>query len=180
MNRVGVLLAAGRSLRFGAEDKLLATLQGRPLIAYAADAVRNADLERRIAVISNAELRPLLAGFDIVEIAAALQSDSLRASVIAAGNPDRLLVTLGDMPLVTSQHLDSVVARCPDDMASASVENGQPMPPACFSSTWLRRLSALMGDRGAGSLLRDLPQELLIPAPGLLTDIDTPSDLLRL
>lgn len=179
MNRVGVLLAAGRSLRFGVEDKLLATFQGRPLIAYAAEAFRNADLERRIAVISNAELRPLLAGFDIVEIAAALQSDSLRAAVSAAGYPDRLLVALGDMPLVTSQHLNSVVARCPDNMASASVENDQPMPPACFSSTWLCRLSALTGDRGAGSLLRDLPQELLLPAPGQLTDIDFPTDISR-
>ena len=179
MIRAGLLLAAGASRRFGTEDKLLASLQGRPLIAHAAQAMREAPLERRIAVIANPALSAHLEGFQIVTIPPGAQSDSLRAGLSAAGRPDRLLVALADMPFVDAAHLGRVLSAATDETPSASRDRGPPMPPSCFPASWLDRLMTLEGDRGAGSLIHNLPAASVIPATRLLADIDTASDLKR-
>lgn len=179
--RTGLLLAAGASRRFGPENKLLVPLDGRPLVAHAAEALRAADLDRRIAVVSADGLVAHLGGFEILRIPRGEQSDSLRAGLAAAGRPHRLLIALGDMPRVTSALLDKVLAICTDHLPSASRDaDGPPMPPACFPAGWLARLAVLAGDQGAGKLLRDLPPSQLIDATGLLPDIDTPESLTRL
>lgn len=180
MTGTGLLLAAGASRRFGADDKLLAVLHDRPVITYAADAMRRAPLERRIAVITNPDLRPFLSGFDVVDIAPGTQSDSLIAGLKAADVPDRLLIVLADMPLVTSELLGQVIARVSDSQPAACHDEGPPMPPACFPKNWLARLADASGDRGAGRFIRDLPASALIPARGMLADIDSLADLARL
>lgn len=185
MIRTGLLLAAGASRRFGPDDKLLAPLRGQPLIGHAARAMRAVPLDRRIAVIANPALAPHLAGFDLVTIAPAALSDSLRAGLEVAGLPDRLLIALGDMPDVTPEHLARVLDGATDDLPSASVDGGfsadhegsAPMPPACFPRACLPLLRDLRGDQGAGRLLRDLPPAQLRRAAGLLRDIDRLSDL---
>jgi molybdenum cofactor cytidylyltransferase len=179
--RTGLLLAAGASRRFGPEDKLLALFAGRPLLSHAAAAMRAASLDRRIAVVSSAATAALLDGFEIIRIAQGEQSDSLRAGLAAAGAPDRLLIALGDMPLVTVTLLDRVIATCTDDLPSASREaDGPVMPPACFPASWLPRLAELSGDQGAGRPLRDLPTSQIVEASGQLPDIDTPEALHKL
>ena len=181
LTRTGLLLAAGASRRFGPEDKLLAPFAGQPLLSHAADAMRAAGLDRRIAVVSSAETAALLDGFEIIRIAQGEQSDSLRAGLAAAGQPDRLLIALGDMPLVTPVLLDLVIAACTDGQASASRDgDGPPMPPACFPASWLPRLAELTGDQGAGRRARDLPASQMVEASGQLPDIDTPEALRRL
>lgn len=181
MIRAGLLLAAGASRRFGPGDKLLAPLRGLPLIGHAAQALRLLTLDHRIAVIANPALAPHLAGFDIVTIAPAAQSDSLRAGLAALDAPDRLLIALGDMPDVTPDHLVQVLGRATDDLPSASFdghhEGSHPMPPACFPRACLPALRRLRGDQGAGRLLRDLPPAQLVQAAGQLRDIDRPGDL---
>lgn len=177
MMRTGLLLAAGASRRFGPEDKLLAPLRGRPLVQYAADAMRHAPLDDRVAVIANPALRPLLGGFRIVVTEKGAQSDSLRAGLAHAGQPDRLVIALGDMPDVTSDLLSQVLDLAIDDSAAASHDGQRPMPPACFPRAWLPRLAGLSGDRGAARLLRDLPEKRLVHAPALLRDVDLPRHL---
>ncbi|TRW96740.1 nucleotidyltransferase family protein [Paracoccus sp. M683] len=177
----GLLLAAGASRRFGTGNKLLAALNGRPLIAHAAEALRALPLARRIAVISTAEIAPHLAGFQLIRIPQGEQSDSLRAGLAAAGLTDRLLITLGDMPLVTPDLLVRVLGRCTDALPAASRQgDGPAMPPACFPRSWLALLEGLTGDQGAGRLLRDLPDAQIIQAGDQLTDIDTQDALARL
>lgn len=177
MIRTGLLLAAGASRRFGPADKLLAPLRGQPLIAHAAQAMRALPLDHRIAVIANPALAPCLTGFEIVTIAPAAQSDSLRAGLAMAGAPDRLLIALGDMPDVTADHLARVLDAVTGDLPAASHDGTHPMPPACFPRACLPALQELRGDRGAGRLLRDLPPAQLIRATGQLRDIDRPGDL---
>ncbi|MFN3525878.1 MAG: nucleotidyltransferase family protein [Paracoccus sp. (in: a-proteobacteria)] len=177
MTRTGLLLAAGASRRFGAADKLLADLHGRPLIVHAVTAMRATPLDHRIAVIANPALLPHLAGFHVITITGAAQSDSLRAGLDAAGDPDRLLIVLGDMPDVTAAHLSQVLAATTDDLPAASHNGRSALPPACFPRAWHGPLGALTGDQGAGRLLRNLPASQLIAAPGLLRDIDRPEDL---
>jgi molybdenum cofactor cytidylyltransferase len=173
----GLLLAAGASRRFGPSDKLLAPVAGMPLVAHAAQAMRDIPLDDRIAVIANSALAPLLDGFRIVLIAQGQQSDSLRAGLSAAGTPDRLLIALGDMPDVTAAHLTQIVSLAADGLPSCSHDGIAPLPPACFPRDWLPRLAKLTGDQGAGRLLRDLAPSRQVPAPGLLRDIDLPEQI---
>ncbi|MFC0200667.1 nucleotidyltransferase family protein [Paracoccus rhizosphaerae] len=177
MIRAGLLLAAGASRRFGPDDKLLARLRGRPLLLHAADALRQVPLDRYVAVISNPSLGPLLEGFEVIVIPQGGQSDSLRAGLAHLDHPDRLLIVLGDMPDVTPSLLSQVLAHASDDGPSASHDGQHPMPPACFPRSQLPLLAALSGDRGAARLLRDLPPERLIAAPGQLRDIDRPDQI---
>lgn len=177
MIRTGLLLAAGASRRFGPSDKLLAMLHGSPLVSYAAMAMRSADLDERIAVIANPELASFLEGFRIVCVEPGEQSGSLRAGLQAASSPDLVLIALADMPLVTAAHLNRVLEGTRDDRPATSQDKGLPMVPACFPKSWLPRLAALDGDRGASSLIRDLPTDAIVAAPDLLADIDTLEDL---
>src|SRR6266542_2734007 len=50
-----ILLAAGQSLRFGAADKLLARIDGEPLLMHAARRIVELEPARRIAVCSDAQ-----------------------------------------------------------------------------------------------------------------------------
>lgn len=172
MQTVGILLAAGRSVRFGA-DKRQALFRGLPLIEHAARAMRQARLDHRIVVGAP------LAGFQVVDVQG-LQSDSLRAGVQAALGAQRILIALADMPLVDAALLDEVVANCPPGGASAAQDGGPPMPPACFDVALFPALLELSGDRGAGALLRGLAPSCIVPAPGKLADVDRPEDLSRI
>lgn len=183
MIAVGLVLAAGRSSRFGPEDKLLADLNGRALAAHVAAAMRAVPLDRRIVVAGSKRVAALFPGFQAVLLdnAATGQSDSLRAGVAAASvpdlTPDRLLIALADMPFVTAEHLAAVLDRC-GATGSASTDGTRPMPPACFPVTMFDALARSTGDKGAAPLLRGLPPQALLRASDrLLFDVDTPEAL---
>lgn len=179
MNRVGILLAAGAGRRFGGQ-KLLAELDGMSLVAHAAAAMQCAVLTARIAVVAAPDVAAVLPdGWQIVTVPpGGDMATSLRAGLAAAGDWDRLLIALGDMPRVTAAHLDAVMAATRDDRASASQIDGQAMPPACFPPALRDHLGAVTGDRGARDLIAGLPPAALVAAaPGMLADIDRPADL---
>ncbi|MFS4438453.1 nucleotidyltransferase family protein [Paracoccaceae bacterium GXU_MW_L88] len=179
MTVAGLLLAAGRSERFGPDNKLLAELAGRPLIAHAAGALRWTPLDMRIAVISDRALHPFLKGFIVIEmVEGSLQADSLKAGVHLAQKlkAEKLLVTLGDMPLVTADLLYEIILRADGGIAAAS-DGTRPMPPACFPEAVFPELMTMSGDRGAGALLKDLPSAQRVAAPRMLADVDRESDL---
>jgi molybdenum cofactor cytidylyltransferase len=177
-----LLLAAGMSRRFGAADKLLAPLGGRPLVTHAADALRATGLAPLIAVTASEDVAVLLDGFILVRLdpGPAAQSRSLAAGIAAAESEgaDRVLVALGDMPRITADLVRDVVSRCPEGGAAAAFDGARPMPPACFDRDLFAELRAMTGDRGAAPILRGLPPEALVPAsPDVLLDIDRPEDL---
>ncbi len=176
----GLVLAAGQSKRFGPENKLLAEFHGRPLASYSAAAMRAAPFEHRIAVVSDPSVAQLFDGFVQVTVAPDLpQSESLKAGVskaldCAAG---RLVVTLADMPLVTTALLRAIDARCASLGASASSDGKRRSPPAGFGREHFPTLLAATGDQGAADLIRRLPPEALVHADGFLADVDTGEDL---
>jgi CTP:molybdopterin cytidylyltransferase MocA len=177
-----ILLAAGASRRFGAEDKLLSLFRGRPLVTHAAEALRASGLAPLIAVTSNPDVATLLPGFQLVfpDRPDPEQSDSLRAGVAEArrlGAP-AALVALADMPGVTPGLLRAVAARATATEAAAASDGSRALPPACFPAALFDALLATTGDRGARPLLAALPPAQRVPAPPeALRDIDTPGDL---
>ncbi len=177
MRIAGILLAAGRSIRFGAEDKLLAPLHGRPVLHHAADAMRAAPVDWRLLV--RGEGADGLDGFETVHVPpGAEMSRSLAAGIDAARRigADAALVALADMPFVTTHHLAALIAAGGwRDTLLASEAADRRSPPALFGADWFEDLIAATGDAGGRHLLaRAIP----IPTPvDMLRDIDTPSDL---
>ena len=179
---VGALLAAGHSRRFGAQDKLLAPLNGRPLVSYAATAMRKVDITHRIAVVGSDAVGDHLAGFDVRKPAIELEemSQSLRVAVQQAEllGADQLLISLGDMPFVTTNMLSEVLALASVTGTAAVTDGMRRMPPACFPASAFAKLSDLSGDTGATQVLRELSANAFIRVDlSCLRDIDTQSDL---
>ncbi|WP_158547454.1 NTP transferase domain-containing protein [Rhodovulum sp. 12E13] len=177
-----ILLAAGASRRFGAQNKLLAAFRGRPLVTHAAEALRASGLAPLIAVTTSPDVAALLPGFHLVspDRPDPEQSDSLRAGVAEArrlGAPSAL-VALADMPGVTPDLLRTVAARATATEAAAASDGLRALPPACFPAALFDALLGATGDRGARPLLAGLPPAQHVPAPPeALRDIDTPGDL---
>ena len=182
MTCAGILLAAGASRRFGAGNKLLADLHGRPLVTYAATALAESGCDPLIAVTADRDVANLLDGFEIVGPHGTdpAQADSLRAGIRRAREigVTQALVVLGDMPFVTTDHLRAVLEQGQSDLAAATTDGKRRMPPACFPAQLFGDLVAISGDHGAQAILRALPQSALVPASeAMLRDIDTPAEL---
>lgn len=173
-----LLLAAGRSRRFGAADKLTATLDGRAVVEWVV-AAQSALEVLRVAVVGPdgaAAERLEAAGFQLVVNSApnAGQGCSLAlgAQAVAATEAERVLVLLGDMPRVTRALLDRVLAAGDHAAAFGGARAG---PPAVFPRRCFAALAALDGDRGARRLLDGAAR--VAAAPSELVDVDTPSAL---
>ncbi len=179
---VAILLAAGRSERFGS-DKLMALLDGKPLALHAARRIVELAPGRRIAVCQSTD-GPLAAqlndlGFEIVTNPHPERglSQSLVRGIAAVGTAEAALVCLADMPFVTAAHLEALLARFDAGTTPvvASVRGDTPMPPALFARSLFGALQAGEGDRGARAQLAGAA--LVAADAAELADIDQPGDL---
>ena len=116
MTKIAALvLAAGASRRFGANDKLLAVVKGKPLISHILQTIQNTLFHQRVIVID--PLRPALRdvcdieGFTLIENTGAAQGmgTSIAAGVAAINDADAVMVFLGDMPLITPETITSLI-----------------------------------------------------------------------
>ena len=178
-----LLLAAGKSVRFGPDDKLLADFQGSKLIQHAARACAKLADVRKIAIMANPALEPILGGvfetYRPSSPASGMGDNIARGARLAiAGKARKMLVVLGDMPFVSGEMLKDLADLCKNDLPSACYDGKRNVPPACFPESMFGQLSQITGDGGARSLLQNLPEkQLLHVPPGSLRDIDSASDL---
>lgn len=181
---VGVVLAAGLSSRFGG-DKVLHPLGGKPLAAHIADTLAGLPLAARFAVCpaaaqGRAELFKAR-GFGIIDnpdpAAGMGASLALAAGRAMAFGADALLICLADMPYVTAEHLDALIAASSSAEAVATQAGGHVTPPALFRGAMIERLGRLSGDRGARDLLAGA--RLVAANEQLVRDFDTPADFAR-
>ena len=182
---IGVLLAAGAGSRFGG-DKLEALLGGMMIGEHSARALAACQCDWHAAVCGQDgnTLVSMLESHGFARIENASTSAGLSHSLALGArhathcDADAMLVCLGDMPFVTTDHLDRLIATfaSADGQACIASQNGQTrMPPAIFPKSRFPKLMALTGDQGARLLLRDA---IGVPTdPGLLADIDTQGDL---
>jgi CTP:molybdopterin cytidylyltransferase MocA len=105
------------------------------------------------------------------------QAASLRCGLEELSGAEKVIVTLGDQPLITAD----VVARFLGEPPGArAVYDGVPGHPVVLGPDHARALMSLTGDRGARELLRGGPEiELARRGEGrnLARDVDTPEDL---
>lgn len=175
-----VLLAAGRSQRFGDADKLAEPYLGQPLAFHVVTALERMPFLARIAVVSGTTLDFAVRGFRIVENPdpASGQARSVRHGVAAAqaAGAQAVLVALADMPRVTATHCYRLFDAS-DGAATlvASSDGVRPMPPALFGGDHFPELLGLEGDSGARRLI--LRGHHVVTRPEELVDIDTRADL---
>ena len=175
-----VLLASGFSSRFGQSNKLLAPLRGKPLVAHAAELVGSLPFRERVAVVAPREssLRTLLAGYGFRTIENPEPGDgqesSLRLGLQRAllDGPTGIVVLLGDMPNLSSAHIEALAAAAGVATASVSIADGARMPPVLLPAAMARQVLA-----GTRPLRDSLGNATEVPASGwMLRDYDTAAD----
>lgn len=185
-----IVLAAGRSCRMGEVNKLLANVNGKPLVAHAADAAVTAGAAPVVVVLGHeAEaVRSALAGrplrfVDNPHFREGMAA-SLRAGVAAlAAETEAALVCLGDMPAVTAMHLRLLMAAFAARRGCAAcvpVHDGKRGHPVLLGRKLFPEIAGLSGDIGARQLLvahAGEVYEVAMPDAGILLDVDTPDAL---
>jgi molybdenum cofactor cytidylyltransferase len=187
----GILLAAGYSKRFGS-NKLLQTLPaglpeaGVPIALAAAKRLLEA-LPDSIAVVRPRaqKLAMLLrdAGCNTVVCRSAAEGmgTSLAAGVRAAGDAEGWVVALADMPFIRPETIRTIAqAVAAGANIAAPAYRGERGHPVGFGKSFFGELSALHGDQGARELLLQHAASVALcetEDPGVLRDIDRPSDL---
>jgi len=188
----GVLLAAGTSSRFGERNKLLATLNGEPLVRHAARTLAEAAVDPLVVVVGAGGDRVAAAldglGFSVVDNPnyAEGQATSVRAGVRTVRDVSDVagaVFALGDMPLVASTSVDALVAayRAGEATALAAAYDGERGNPVLFDSRHFGVLADVDGDVGGRDILLSSGESVLVETgdPGVRLDVDTPTDLDR-
>ncbi len=187
----GVILAAGQARRFGSQ-KLLAPLDGRPLLQHVIDAA-NASCLEEIVVVVGADAEAVAAGVQPGRARLVRNNDhatgmasSLQAGLRALDPRNHAaLVLLGDMPHVTATLIGDLVARGKETRATAviSVWRGRRSPPIVLHKSLWPAAFALHGDVGMREILgprADVLELAVTDDLGSLEDVDTPEDHRRL
>jgi molybdenum cofactor cytidylyltransferase len=178
-----ILLAAGRSERFGNGNKLEQEFLGKPVGLHVVTALEDMPFMERVAVIDGCSLDFAARDFTVLhnENAASGMSGSVRIGVAYARKmgAEAVVIALADMPRVTATHIHRLLdAANSSDAVVVSSDGVQPMPPGVFGRDRFDFLMTLQGDRGARDLVK--AGRHVVTTPAELIDIDTPEDLERL
>ncbi len=188
-----VVLAAGRSTRMGTRNKLVAQVEGKPVVRHVVEALL-ASRARPILVVTGHDHERVEAALAHLPVTfvhnpdhAAGMATSLRAGVAALpAECDGVLVCLGDMPRLSAPVVDALIeAFHPEDGRSivVPVRGGRRGHPVLFARAFFPELLALEGDVGARSVIAAHPEavvEVEVEEPGILVDVDTPEALREL
>lgn len=192
-----LILAAGQSQRMGAENKLLATLDGRPMLAHviteagAAGAdpvivVTGHERERVEQAISSLKATPVYNP----EFAAGLSTSLRRGLAALPEDMDGVLVCLGDMPRISAAVIARLIAAF-DPLEGRAIciptWRGKRGNPVLFARRFIPEMQEIAGDIGARALISEYPDALCDVAmdetpsgDGILLDVDTPEALAAL
>jgi molybdenum cofactor cytidylyltransferase len=187
----GIALAAGRSARMAPDNKLLAPIDGEPMI-------------RRVAAnILASGVKPVfvVTGFEADRVAAALNglgvtvvdnpsyaaglSASLRVGLESlSSNIDGALICLGDMPEIEIPVIQALLsAFAGRDAICVPVYRGQRGNPILWGRSYFAEMMSLTGDTGAKPLMTRHAANLIevdVDTDSIFHDVDTPADLARL
>lgn len=172
-----VILAAGTGSRFGGQ-KLLALLDGKPLIAHVVAAVAHLPT----VVVGPPELEPHIYPARLVENLEPERgmTHSLRLANATIDANDALLVLLADMPYITRACADVVLAFSANADICYPIREAIGGHPVRFSPLARTKIAALP-DGDSLRTLRDDPALTRATLPleddAHYRDIDTPDDL---
>ena len=192
--RIGaLLLAAGQSRRMGGPNKLLAEIDGVPMVARVAQRLLASRARPIIAVLGNRadEVDQTLGKLPVERVRnpdfADGLSTSLRRGIAALPlDLDGALICLGDMPLVTGRHIDRLIAAFNPLEGRAIIvptRRGKRGNPVLWAKHFFPEMTQIAGDVGARHLIgehAELVAEVEMDDDAILVDIDTPEALAAL
>ncbi len=184
-----VVLAAGQSSRMGA-NKLLLSLDGKPLLRHVVEAIRAAGMASIVVVLGHEaeKIRAALAGDDL---AFALNPNyrlglatSLKCGLAAAPEAcDGAMIFLGDMPNVDPELVKRMMAAFDPAQKRAivvPVKGGRQGHPVLWGRRFFPLLQEkLSGDSGAKHLIAENAEwvaRIEAAHDGVFADLDTPED----
>lgn len=181
-----LLLAAGRSRRFGS-DKRLAILphSDDTLLQATVRVARDSGLPVHVCLREgDGALATALAG-DSVSTMVCPSADKGMGATLAEGVAtvsgwDALIVALADMPLVRASTYRALARACSRQRIALPHYRGRRGNPACFGADWFDQLRRCSGDRGARDVLAANSQAVLpveVNDAGILQDVDDPASL---
>ncbi|MEX0693489.1 MAG: nucleotidyltransferase family protein [Rhodospirillales bacterium] len=184
-----VILAAGRSQRFGDVNKMLHPINGVPMIRRTVDTVLAAGFGDVVLVTGHEAdaVERSLQGLPIRCVRNATPWAGMGTSLATGANAifseaQAMFIVLGDMPHLqtgTLLHLlDALDVKNGHDIV-VPVHDGRRGHPVLFAKRYFTRLCALSGDIGARDILNNHPERVAavpVDDPGTLLDIDTPDD----
>jgi molybdenum cofactor cytidylyltransferase len=185
-----VVLAAGRSTRMGAVNKMIAEIGGKPLVRIAAEQALASRASPVIVVTGHQreQIEAALAGLPVRFVHNPDYAEGLGTSLktgIAAvpENADGAIVCLGDMPQVDAALIDRLIAAFEPERGALVVVpsiDGRRGNPVVWSRRFFNDLMAIQGDIGARHLIGAYAEAVVeVPVAGeaALTDVDTPESL---
>ncbi len=188
-----LVLAAGQSRRMGRNNKLLAEIDGVAMVRRTAENVLASKASPVIAVTGHEQARTeaALEGLDLgfahnADYAEGL-STSIKAGLAALEEDvDGILVCLGDMPRVTPETIDKLIAAF-DPLEGRAIcvptWRGKRGNPVLWASRFFDEMMQVSGDVGARHLIgthADLVVEVEMKDDGVMIDVDTPDALAKL
>jgi molybdenum cofactor cytidylyltransferase len=187
MHLAAIVLAAGRSQRFGAHNKLLQDVAGSPVIARTVAAVARVQFHDIVVVTGqdHEAIENALHAYPVRVHRCAPESIGIGHSIAAGAGvlaPDSVGVVIlpGDMPLITASTLRTVaeafVKADGERVVYAADATGAQRNPVIWPRSYFAALRDLTGDRGAKPLIRDAVAVTVRDDRELL-DVDTPEAL---
>ena len=192
MSAAAIVLAAGCGTRFGVAPKLLALIEGKPLVRHVAEAALASAARPVFVVLGHraAEVGAALAGLEVVPVPNPDFAKGLATSLAAGfaalpASASAAVVLLGDMPRIGPALIEGLIAaweRAGRPSAAVPVAGARRGNPVLLSRSLAAQIASLSGDTGAGPLLRTLADVLEWPVedPAVLQDVDTPASLAAL
>lgn len=156
--RIGcVVLASGKSIRFGA-NKLLADLDGMPVLARTLGAIDGNLFEKVTVVVSSREVEQiaLQAGFDACFYEGGPVSESIKRGLSSLPETDGCLFVNGDQPLVSGSSIRRMTETFRrDPLHGLRLAWGEEQgSPVLFPKVWYPDLMALTGEKGGMSAVK--------------------------
>jgi molybdenum cofactor cytidylyltransferase len=171
-------------------NKLMAELNGKPLVRHAVEAALASAAAPVIVVTGNeeAKTRAALSGLNVSFVGnpdfARGLSTSLKTGIAAVPpDCDGAIVLLGDMPGVSAALIDKLIASFDpgeDRAICVATRNGKHGNPVLWARRFFEEIASIEGDVGAKALVGaygDLVREVEAADDAPLIDIDTPEAL---
>ena len=188
-----IVLAAGKSTRYGKSNKLFSEIHNKPLIFHTVNEIVNSKVKKVIIVTGqdHKEICNILKGFN-VDIIHNQNYETGISSSISSGvlhlpkNSSATMICLADMPLLeTNDYNDIIDFHQQNGGASTIVAPYRKKTtgnPVIFGKNYFKQLCCLNGDKGGKEILDNNSENLVkfnTKSEGFYFDIDNKNDFLK-